>query len=102
MSITLLWTISGDGVVGIVSAAVMFFSGMIVPIPLFPNWAQPLLNTLPFRGLVDTPFRLYMGHIPSGDMLIHLAHQSVWILALVVLGRWVLSRGLRRLVVQGG
>lgn len=102
MSITLLWTISGDGVVGIVSAAVMFFSGMIVPIPLFPDWAQPLLNTLPFRGLVDTPFRLYMGHIPSGDMLIHLAHQSVWILALVVLGRWVLSRGLRRLVVQGG
>jgi ABC-2 type transport system permease protein len=82
--------------------AVFILSGMIVPLPLFPDWAQPVLNALPFRGLVDVPFRLYMGHIPQEEIIPMLVHQLVWIVGLVVLGRWVLSRGMRRLVVQGG
>ena len=102
LNISLLWTVSGDGIAAIGSAAVVLFSSMLVPIPFFPDWAQPVINALPFGGLVDTPFRLYLGHIPPGDLLSHLAQQLVWVVALVVLGRWVLSRGLRRLVVQGG
>jgi ABC-2 type transport system permease protein len=31
-----------------------------------------------------------------------LAHQPLWPVALVGLGRWLLARGVRRLVVQGG
>jgi ABC-2 type transport system permease protein len=102
LNISLLWTISGDGVTNLVPAAVMVFSGMIVPIPLFPDWAQTFLRVLPFGGLVDTPFRLYVGHIPVSDLPVYLAHQLGWTLALVLLGRWTLSRGVRRLVIQGG
>ena len=102
LAISLMWTISGEGVTGLTTAAVLIFSGMIVPIPFFPDWAQAVLNTLPFRGLVDVPYRLYLGYIPSGDVLFHFAHQLAWIAMLVLLGRWVLSRGLHRLVVQGG
>ena len=36
------------------------------------------------------------------DVLLHLGHQLVWVAILVLIGRWVLSRGLRRLVMQGG
>jgi ABC-2 type transport system permease protein len=67
-----------------------------------PEWAQPILAALPFRGLADVPFRLYMGHIPPERVVGELLHQAVWLLLLVMLGRWVLARGLRRLVVQGG
>jgi ABC-2 type transport system permease protein len=81
---------------------VLVFSGSLVPLPLFPEWTQAFLSILPFRGLVDTPFRLYLGHIPPGDVLFHLAHQLAWAASIVVVGRWVLSRGVRRLVVQGG
>jgi ABC-type uncharacterized transport system permease subunit len=31
-----------------------------------------------------------------------IAHQLVWTFVLVALGRWLLARGVRRLVVQGG
>ena len=102
LNISMLWTTSGEGVTAFAAAAVLIFSGMIVPIPFFPDWAQRVLEVLPFRGLVDVPYRLYLGHIPPGDALSLLAHQVVWIVGLVAFGRWLLSRGVHRLVVQGG
>ena len=102
MHVSMLWTISGEGITSLVPVVVTVLSGMLVPLPLFPDWAQPLLNALPFRGLVDVPYRLYLGQIPPGDVLFQLAQQMAWVLALVLIGRWVLSIGLRRLVVQGG
>jgi ABC-2 type transport system permease protein len=102
LTISLLWTVSGQGITNIVSPAVMIFSGSIVPLPFFPDWAQPVLSFLPFRGLLDTPFRLYMGHIPPGDLMLHLGHQLVWVAVLILVGRWLLSRGQRRMTIQGG
>jgi ABC-2 type transport system permease protein len=102
LNISLLWTVSGDGMRTMVPAVVIVFSGMIVPLPLFPEWAQAVLDFLPFRGLADVPYRLYTGHIPASDVLPLLLHQLAWSLAFIALGRWVLSRGTRRLVVQGG
>ena len=61
-----------------------------------------MLDFLPFRGLVDLPFRLYMGHIPPREVFGVLSHQLLWTAGLVLLGRWLLARGTRRLVVQGG
>jgi ABC-2 type transport system permease protein len=98
----MLWTISGEGVNSIVPAMVIILSGMLVPIPLMPGWAQTILYALPFRGIVDIPFRLYLGHIPASHVWPMLAHQLVWVAALVLASRWILHRGLRRLVIQGG
>ena len=100
--ISMLWTVAGEGIIQIVQAGIFIFSGMIIPLPLFPEWAQPLLEFLPFRGLADIPFRLYMGHIPPGQVWSMLAHQLAWTGVLVVFGRWLLARGTRRMVVQGG
>ncbi len=100
--ISMLWTISGQGVAELIPTLVVVFSGMVVPLPFFPPWAQRLLDFLPFRGLVDVPFRLYLGHLPPSHALPLVAQQLLWTAALVALGRWLLARGTRRLVVQGG
>lgn len=102
MSISLLWTIAGDGVARLVATLATMFSGSIVPLPLFPDWSQPILNALPFRGLMDVPFRFYMGHLPLQRLLPEAFLQWAWTAALVVLGRLILARGVRRLVIQGG
>lgn len=102
VNISLMWTIAGDGIATLVSTLVIILSGMVVPLPFFPDWAQSVLNFLPFRGLVDVPFRLYMGHIPPGHVFPLFAHQLAWTLAIVALSRHALARGTRRLVVQGG
>lgn len=102
ITITMLWTISGEGTWRLMTAVMPLLSGLIVPLPFFPAWAQPALEFLPFRGLVDVPFRVYVGDIPPAEVGAELAHQLAWTAALVLLGRWILARGTRRLVVQGG
>lgn len=100
--VSLLWTLSGEGLARLMPTLVIFFSGMVVPLPFFPDWMQPVFEVLPFRGLVDAPFRLYTGHIAPGDAAGPLALSLGWTLALVLGGRRLLARGTRRLVVQGG
>ena len=100
--VSLMWTISGEGLSRLMPSLVTIFSGMVIPLPLFPDWLQPLLNALPFRGLVDVPLRIYSGDIPGADAWAAIAGSVVWGLALIALGRAMLARGTRRLVVQGG
>jgi ABC-2 type transport system permease protein len=102
INISLLWTISGEGMVNVATALVTFLSGFLIPIPLMPPWAQAVVQALPFAGLVDFPFRVFTGHITPEDAPAVLLRQVLWTIALVFLGRWLLSRGLRRIVVQGG
>jgi ABC-2 type transport system permease protein len=101
-TVLLLFTIAGRGTYYLTTAAIWIFSGLVLPMKFFPDWAQPVLEFLPFRGLMDTPFRLYMGHIPPAEALPVIAHQLVWTAAIVLLGRTVLASARRRIVVQGG
>ena len=100
--VSLLWTISGDGMARIMPTLVTVFSGMVIPLPLFPEWSWPILRALPFRALVDVPFRIYSGDIPAGEAAWPLALGVAWSLAFVAAGRALLARGQRMLVVQGG
>jgi ABC-2 type transport system permease protein len=101
-NITLMWTVSADGTVVMLTALVTLFSGMIIPLPLFPDWAQPALMAMPFAGLVDLPYRVYVGNIAPSGIPAVIVRQLLWTAALVLFGRWLLARGLRRVVVQGG
>jgi len=102
ITISLLWTLSGEGVSRLLPAVTMLFAGYVLPLPLFPDWAQALLSFLPFAGLADTPFRMYLGHLPPEAVFGVLGHQLAWTAALVLLGRAALARATRRMVVQGG
>jgi len=100
--ISLLWTISGQGMDRILPAFVTVFSGMVIPLPLFPEWLQPFLAWQPFRGLADVPYRIYSGNIPVAEAAAEITLTCAWVVVLVWLGRTLLARGVRRLVVQGG
>ena len=101
-NVSLFWTISGEGVFHFIPVLVWFFSGIVIPLPLLPPWMQTFINFLPFRGLLDTPLRVYIGQLNGLDAFLAISAQIAWILALVFIGRVTLSRGLRRLVIQGG
>jgi ABC-2 type transport system permease protein len=102
MSVTMVRTVSGEGLARLIPPLVYTLSGLLIPLPLLPQWMQPVMNFLPFRGLMDTPFRLYMGHIPPAQLPFILGHQLAWTAALILLGRRILSQSVRHLVVQGG
>jgi ABC-2 type transport system permease protein len=97
-----LWTIAGDGMQRIFPAFTMVFSGLNVPLAFFPDWAQTILRFLPFSGLVDLPFRLYLGMVPASTVFFFGLLQLFWIVVLMVIGILVLNIGKQKVVVQGG
>ncbi|HLL23517.1 MAG TPA: ABC-2 family transporter protein [Kofleriaceae bacterium] len=102
MNISLLWTVSGEGIVMIATTVVAFCSGLLVPLPLFPDWMQHVLGWLPFAATADLPIRVYNGDIPTSELPLVLARQLGWTVVLVMIGRVLFARGIRKLVVQGG
>lgn len=102
MHISLMWTVSGEGFNRLMPGIVPVFAGLIIPLPLFPEWMQPLLYWQPFRGMADVPFRIYSGHIPVAQVPVELLNQWLWFAVLVGFGYWLLGRARHKLVVQGG
>lgn len=101
ITISILFTI-GDGVDRILPAIVMFFSGLVIPIPLFPNWSQWLFRLLPFSALTDGPYRFYLGLYRMEEFLFSMIHVSVWTLISISIGVLILNKASKRLVIQGG
>jgi viologen exporter family transport system permease protein len=102
MNVSLLWTISGEGVPVLVAALATMFGGLVIPLPLYPDWSHPILYALPFPGLLDFPARIYTGQLPAGTAVWAVLHQLGWAAVLVTAGRFILDRGTRKLVIQGG
>ena len=102
LMISLFWTISGEGILRLMPNIAILLSGLVVPLPLFPDWMQPFLNVQPFRGVLDIPCRLYTGVISPHDAIFYLAFQLVWTIAFIYLGKFFMNRCQRKLVVQGG
>lgn len=79
-----------------------FFAGMIIPIPLMPAWLQKIAYFLPFRLASDLPFRVYSGNIPVNEATLSIFIQIIWLAVLVLSGRALLGKALKKVVVQGG
>jgi ABC-2 type transport system permease protein len=88
-------------VTGFSMSLVNLFSGLIVPLALFPAWSQPFLLWQPFAGLADIPFRIYFGNLTGRLALEGIAAQVLWIAVLFWLGRIWLARVMSRIDMQG-
>ncbi len=102
MNVSLLFTLAGEGVTRLAPGVIWLFSGLVLPLPLFPDRWQRLLAWLPFGGLADAPPRLFMGHIPASDVGWVLLHQVGWAIVLVGITQLMLRIAIQRMVVQGG
>ena len=96
------WTLDTTGIAGLSYSIITLFSGMLVPIALWPEWLGYLAAWLPFGGLIDVPFSIYLGKITGVGIWIAIGKQMIWVVFFLGLGRLLLQRGFSRLVIQGG
>lgn len=101
-SICLFWTISSNGISALLPVVIWTFSGILIPVSFFPVWTQSIIRYLPFRGIMDIPFQIYVGSVHGLEILKEIGLQFFWIIALLLLVKYLLGKGLKRVVVQGG
>lgn len=102
VNVSMFWLIDSRGMVNLMAGVVWVLGGMIIPLPLFPDWTQHFLSWQPFRGLCDIPFRIYSGDIHGFQIVGELAFQLVWVVILVLAGIWLMQKAQVKLRVQGG
>jgi len=100
--ISIFYTMSGVGSLLIFGVLGEFFSGLLIPVPLMPNFLKNIVYLLPFRYTSDLPFRIYAGNIGTKEALISIGVQLLWIIIIITGGRLWMNKALKRIVVQGG
>ena len=84
------WTLDTTGISGLSYSLITLFSGMLVPIALWPEWMAHITEWLPFAGLIDVPFSIYLGKITGVGIWIAIGKQMIWNLFFIGLGRVLL------------
>ncbi|MDE6293194.1 MAG: ABC-2 family transporter protein [Clostridiales bacterium] len=90
------------GVASMSQIVISFLSGGIVPIALFPAWAQTVLAYTPFPTLISFPVRIFLGQVGWMDMLIGFAISIAWIVVLNVFAHLAYKSSVKHVVVFGG
>ena len=96
------YTLNEKGIPNVFMVLSDILSGGVVPIPFFPGFMKFIANILPFRYITDFPFRLYVGNISMNEGFIGIIIQIIWIVILIILGRFITKKALKKAVIQGG
>ena len=102
LQLTAFWLLDIRGVNQLGLLTAHFLTGAYLPIVFFPSWLETLARVLPFAWMLQVPIEVWLGEYDGIELLLVYAAQVAWLVALVALGRLVLSRAVRRVVVQGG
>lgn len=99
LNLSVFWLLDWRGVFGTYAVTSSLLAGLVLPIGLFPEWAKVAIWCTPFPATLQVPADLLVGR---GNTAVLLAYQLAWAVGLLWLGRVVLRRAERILVVQGG
>ncbi|WP_373898754.1 ABC transporter permease [Haloimpatiens sp. FM7315] len=100
--IVTFYTISPIGIRVILTMVADFLAGGLVPLPLLPEWLTKYINFSPFASMQNAPFRIYSGNISDKSAVITIILQIFWAAALIIFGKFVMSKAIKKVVVQGG
>ena len=89
------WTTRTSAINQIYYVLVLFLSGQIAPITLFPSPIRMAATILPFRWMIGYPVELLLGRLTPTEALAGLAVQAVWLALSLVLMRVVWRAGIR-------
>ncbi|MER5497952.1 MULTISPECIES: ABC-2 family transporter protein [unclassified Streptomyces] len=102
VALSAFWLLDGAGAAQMAWLAGMFFSGMLLPLTLFPGVLGEIARALPWSSLLQVPVDVFLGKRTGWGLVEAYGFQAGWAVALLLVGRAVQSVATRRVVVQGG
>jgi len=95
LALAAFWTTRVNALNQMYFVAMLFLSGQVAPLTLFPPAVQILAALLPFRWMISFPLELLLGNLTPEQMLTGFAAQAAWIAVGLVLLRVVWRAGVR-------
>lgn len=99
---TAFWVLDASGLRVLSGALAIFFSGMMLPLVLFPGWLGTLAEALPWSAFIQVPIDIWLGQHDGLGLLGALGFQLLWVAVLLGCCELVLRAATRKVVVQGG
>ena len=90
------------GLVLLKNAIIQFLSGAFIPFSFYPEWAQTILNILPFASTLTSPTFIIMGNYSLIQTLEVLGLQLFWCIALSLLSSFIYSKSCKHVISVGG
>lgn len=102
VALSAFWLLDGAGVAQIAWLVSTFFSGMLLPLHVFPGALGEIARALPWSALIQAPADVFLGRRTGQDLVATYAFQAGWAAVLLTAGRLLQAVATRRVVVQGG
>ena len=96
------WYIESSAINQAYYVALMFFSGRVAPVSMFPDWLSATARYLPFWLSVAFPVETLLGNLTPEEVVSGMVVQTVWLAFFVGFVAWVWSRAVRRFGAVGG
>ena len=72
---------------------IYFLGGNLIPLSLFPQWSQDILNLLPFSGLISLPVNVFLGKVSISFWLSGISIMISWSIFFGFLNKVIWKRG---------
>jgi ABC-2 type transport system permease protein len=95
------WILDIRGIEHISILLSLFFSGVILPLVVFPGWIGEFARATPWAATLQVPLDVWLGRHPGGAAAAY-AFQAAWAIGLLALGRLLTKSATRKVVIQGG
>jgi ABC-2 type transport system permease protein len=101
LALMAFWVTRVSAVNEVYYVAMLFLSGQMAPLSLFPEPIRVVASLLPFRWIASFPVELILGRLSSSEIAIGLAAQLVWLAISVALVSFIWRAGVRRYSAVG-
>ena len=102
LELTGFWTLQTKGIRQLALGVMLFLSGFVVPIRLFPDGLRQVALVLPFASVSQLPCDVFLGRALGIDLLAVLSQQAFWAVVMLGLAQAMVVVATRRVVAQGG
>ncbi|MFG2332247.1 ABC transporter permease [Streptomyces sp. NPDC048604] len=102
VALSAFWLMDGTGVAQVAWLSGLFFSGMLLPLTVFPGALGAVAQLLPWAALLQIPADVYLEKYRGWELLRAYGFQAAWAAVLLAAGRLVQAAATRKVVVQGG
>ena len=97
-----IFTIDEKGIMNLLMVSGEIFSGGTIPLAFFPPLLKKIAYILPFRYILDLPFRIYSCNITISNGIPLIISSLIWLIILLLFGYLLSQKATKKAVIQGG